>query len=271
MNAVTSINFDSFVFAQGEELKTNSLKIAEAFGKQHKNVLASIDKILTQVSDSFGKLNFQPTEYVQNNNLGIPTSYRMYEVTKDGFMIVVMGFTGEKAMQIKEAYINAFNVMHAKLFPKTQYALKDQPKLTRKPEPVMTQKIYDCWMGMVEIFGNQLINEYGTLPPDIWMEAIEELTPEQIKCGFEGVKKSRSPFMPRLPVFLAYCHEEDVVTAKQKDMELFDKKKQIALPCESREDILKHIEFYEIRINAFMDLLVGMKRSNEVVKARLIA
>lgn len=151
------------------------------------------------------------------------------------------------------------------------YGLKDQPKITKKPKPELTQKGYDCWMSMVEIFGNQLINEYGTLPPTIWMEAIEELTEAQIKCGFEGIKKSRSPFMPRLPVFLAYCHEKDVVSAKDKDMELVDKKKQIAMSCESRAEILKHVEFNQVRINMFEDFLNGMKRSNEAFKGTLAA
>ncbi len=124
--SVQAVDFTSFVFASNDEIKTTSLLVAEKFGKQHKNVLATIDKILTQVSDSFGKLNFKPTEYVQNNNLGIPVSYRMFEMTKDGFMILVMGFTGVPAMAIKENYINAFNFMVEKLRPKPN-ALRDLP------------------------------------------------------------------------------------------------------------------------------------------------
>ncbi len=164
--------------------------------------------------------------------------------------------------------IECFEVLANHFMPKAQA----QAKINfDKPKPVLTQKVYDCWYKMVEIFGNQLLNEYGTDIPEIWMEAIEELTPEQIKCGFEGIKKSRSPFTPRLPVFLAYCHEKDVVSAKHKDMELVDKKKQIVIPCESREDILKHVEFQEMRINGFIDLLNGMKRSTEIIKGALQA
>lgn len=125
--SVQVVDFTSFVFAQGDDIKTTSRIVAEKFGKRHDNVLATIDKILTQVSDIFGKLNFKETEYVQNNNLGIPVSYRMFEMTKDGFMILVMGFTGVPAMAIKETYINAFNFMVEKLRPKP-YALRDLPK-----------------------------------------------------------------------------------------------------------------------------------------------
>ena len=59
-----------FIFAQESELKTTSLKVAEAFGKDHSNVIKAIERTLTQVSDSFGKVNFSVSEYEKENNLG---------------------------------------------------------------------------------------------------------------------------------------------------------------------------------------------------------
>ncbi len=122
-----SLDFTSFVFAQGDEIKTTSLIIAEKFSKQHKHVLRDIEKIMMQVSDIFGKTNFGLSEYEQPNNLGLMTKYKMYELTKDGFIMVVMSYTGAKAFAIKEAYINAFNLMHAKLFPKTKSLTPQTP------------------------------------------------------------------------------------------------------------------------------------------------
>lgn len=116
--SVQAVDFTSFVFASNGDLKTTSLRIAEAFGKTHAHVLRDIEKTITQVSDIFGKTNFGLSEYNQANNLGIMTSYKMYNLTKDGFIMVVMSYTGAKAFAIKEAYINAFNLMHAKLLPK---------------------------------------------------------------------------------------------------------------------------------------------------------
>lgn len=107
-------NFENFIFASNDDLRTNSLNIAKAFEKQHKDVLRVIDRIISQVSDSFGQRNFTPSSYINEQS----KEQRMFELTKDGFMILVMSFTGIPAMQIKEAYINAFNLMHAKLFPK---------------------------------------------------------------------------------------------------------------------------------------------------------
>ena len=46
--------------------------MAEAFGKEHKNVLKDIDRILSQVPEIFGRLNFEPSEYELKNNLGFP-------------------------------------------------------------------------------------------------------------------------------------------------------------------------------------------------------
>ena len=92
-----------------------SLQVAEIFGKQHKNVLRDIEQILSQVPEIFGKLNFEPTEYELKNNLGFPVKHPMCIITKDGFTLLTMGYTGEKAMKFKVAYINRFNEMEAQL------------------------------------------------------------------------------------------------------------------------------------------------------------
>lgn len=95
------------------QVTTTSLKIAEVFGKEHKNVIRDIESL--QVPDSFGKLNFEPTEYEWKNNLGKTVKSKMYNITRDGFVILVMGFTGAAAMQFKIAYLEEFNRMEAEL------------------------------------------------------------------------------------------------------------------------------------------------------------
>ena len=91
----------------------SSLQIAEAFDKQHKNVLRDIEEILTQVPDSFGKLNFELSEYAVTNALGFAVPRPMYRLARDGFMLVTMGYAGHKAMAIKIAYIEEFNRLEA--------------------------------------------------------------------------------------------------------------------------------------------------------------
>ncbi len=94
------------VFHKETVSMTNTLKVAEYFCKQHKNLLRIIKEL--NCSDEFRRLNFKPSYYLNEQNKKQP----MYLMTQDGFTLLVMGFTGKKAMQFKEAYIKQFNSMN---------------------------------------------------------------------------------------------------------------------------------------------------------------
>lgn len=113
MTAQLMIPQDAITF-HGNELRTTSLKVAEAFGKLHKNIIQKIESL--DCSPEFTSANFSAhvQEVAVGNGAKRPS--KVYEMTKDGFMFLVMGFTGKKAAAIKEAYINAFNVMYDHLF-----------------------------------------------------------------------------------------------------------------------------------------------------------
>ena len=87
----------------------SSLDVAETFGREHKNVLRDIREL--ECSDEFRRLNFEQSEYTNKQNHGQP----MYYMTRDGFTILAMGYTGEKAMRFKESYIKQFNAMEKAL------------------------------------------------------------------------------------------------------------------------------------------------------------
>lgn len=90
----------------------NSRDVAEYFGKLHKNVLRDIDNL--DCSENFRALNFELT--IETNIVGATRRHiRTFDMTKDGFAFLVMGFTGAEAGRFKEAYIAAFNEMEAKL------------------------------------------------------------------------------------------------------------------------------------------------------------
>lgn len=97
------------VTLHGDRPITTTLAIAEAFGKQHKNVLQTIQNL--DCSEEFNRLNFKLVEYRDSKGEKRP----MYEVTRDGFIFVGMGFTGAIASAMKEAYIRAFNAMEVRL------------------------------------------------------------------------------------------------------------------------------------------------------------
>lgn len=86
-----------------------SLDIAETFGKRHDNVLKDIREL--NCSEEFRLLNFKESIYFNEQNHKQP----MYYITRDGFTLLAMGYTGEKAMKFKEAYIKQFNAMERTL------------------------------------------------------------------------------------------------------------------------------------------------------------
>lgn len=88
---------------------TNSLLVADGFEKDHKNVLRDIENLTC--SQEFRRLNFALSSYKNSQNKTHP----MYIMTKDGFIFLAMGYTGEKASAFKEKYINAFNKMEQEL------------------------------------------------------------------------------------------------------------------------------------------------------------
>jgi Rha family phage regulatory protein len=87
----------------------NSVDVARHFGKLHKNVLRDIEKLNAACDPSFYQLNFEPIQIEVDLGKGRKRSDRAYNLTRDGFALLAMGFTGEKAIAFKVAYITAFN------------------------------------------------------------------------------------------------------------------------------------------------------------------
>lgn len=90
---------------ESNQVLTNSLLVAEKFGKEHSKVIRDIQNL--SCSDEFRAANFGVSSYISLQNKELP----MYVMTKDGFSFLVMGYTGVKAGMFKEEYIKAFNKM----------------------------------------------------------------------------------------------------------------------------------------------------------------
>ncbi|MEI4612338.1 phage regulatory protein/antirepressor Ant [Bacillus cereus] len=123
-NPLTAVNVKRnhpWVFENNGEVVTDSLTIAEMFGKEHKNVkrdiLETISKLaslqnsveVNELDINFNTLKFEPVEYRDNRN----RIQEKYIVNFDAFMLVTMSYTTQKAMLIKMKYIHAFNQMKA--------------------------------------------------------------------------------------------------------------------------------------------------------------
>lgn len=90
---------------------TDSLTIAKAFGKLHKHVIRDIELELTRCSDNFGRSNFGPSSYKNSQGKSQPK----YNLTRDGFTMIAMGYKTAKGTMFREKFIAAFNAMEARL------------------------------------------------------------------------------------------------------------------------------------------------------------
>ena len=105
MNKEITITYDN----DHHQPVVSSLQVAENFGKQHKHVLEAIEKITAE--NSAVTEMFYETTY----KTGTGRNYKMYLMTRDGFSLLVMGFTGKDALDWKIKYIQAFNAMERQI------------------------------------------------------------------------------------------------------------------------------------------------------------
>ncbi|EEQ4742766.1 transcriptional regulator, partial [Escherichia coli] len=108
MATIPALSHPEITIANGRAV-TSSLAVAEYFRKPHKDVLAKISRL--DCSAEFTERNFSPSEYTDSTGRKLP----MYQITKNGFVFLVMGFTGKKAAAFKEAYIAEFDRMEKEL------------------------------------------------------------------------------------------------------------------------------------------------------------
>ena len=94
-----------------EMITTSSRQVAEMFEKEHKNVIRDIEKLSREIGSNLSLSYFILSDYKDSMN----RNQTEYLLTRDGFSLLAMGFTGEKALKWKLEYIRAFNEMEAEL------------------------------------------------------------------------------------------------------------------------------------------------------------
>ena len=100
---------DIILSTKNGEPVASSRQIAESFGKEHKDTLECIRQILA-AENSATKSMFYETTFENRGK-----QYPMYLMNRDGFSLLVMGFTGKAALEWKLKYIQAFNEMEKQL------------------------------------------------------------------------------------------------------------------------------------------------------------
>lgn len=170
----------NLVKISNNQVTTTSNIIAEVFNKPHKDVLKNIRGL--EIPEDFNRRNFSPVEYVDKKGQTRPC----YEITRDGFTLLAMGFTGKKAMEWKIKYINAFNAMEKALTEKNSQT--DKPVLvaehTRalpsgKKEIVLSEKAKQEIGGIVKAVMQAQFNEVSQ--PTLFAQEKPQTAREELK------------------------------------------------------------------------------------------
>ncbi len=159
---------ETMKFGREERAVCTSLDVAETFGKSHDHVLRDVREL--NCSSEFRRSNFGESSYTNSQNKKQP----MIIMTRDGFTLLVMGYTGDLAMKFKEGYIKQFNAMekeiHGRLIEREKgiavrqsltKALQQSAEDARMHEhaySTYTNCIYKALFGMN---ANQLREKYG--------------------------------------------------------------------------------------------------------------
>lgn len=96
--------FKAMIALTDDDAVTTSNKVASYFSKRHYDVMLDIRKMMKDIPE-FSQRNFSLSNYTNSRG----KNYESFNITKDGFVMLAMGFTGKKAMEWKVKYINAFN------------------------------------------------------------------------------------------------------------------------------------------------------------------
>lgn len=139
---------ENLVFLKNQEALTDSLTVAEKFGKRHDHVLRDIqskyrEEIFRGVSPKLGEPAFFETWYKNEQN---GERYTKYLMNEEGFCLLAMGFTGKKAKEWKKKYIKAFATMKTIISEKSTEAWlesRQKGQLTRKAECDTLKKLVD--------------------------------------------------------------------------------------------------------------------------------
>lgn len=175
---------------------TTSLEVAKFFGKRHDNVLRDVDALLSQLPENSLQHNFEETYQEQETPFGVK-QIRVFILYRDGFMLLVMGYTGKKALSMKLPYIEAFNRMEEELARQKEAArnitqdIVDFPgALSITPSSVADRKPLRALVGTwAQVSGLPFAACWNQLKAAFNLANIKELPQEWIPDAIDWVQK----------------------------------------------------------------------------------
>ena len=126
-----------------------SREVSRYFNKRHDAVLRDIAAITSNCPESFSAHNFVGASYLDEQAKNRP----MYIIHRDGLMLLVMGYTGKKALALKLAYIEAFNRMEAELAKRNRPTLPAAPRFDEAAMLELAAEIREAQQQYYRTFG----------------------------------------------------------------------------------------------------------------------
>ncbi|WP_226000943.1 Rha family transcriptional regulator [Paenibacillus sp. BJ-4] len=151
------------VFIENGQTVTDSLTVAEVFGKRHSDVLRSIANL--ECSEEFNERNFASVDYIDGKGETRPK----FIITENGFSFLAMGYTGKEAARFKEMYITEFNRM------KETLNAPQVPVLTERQAIIQSLKLTAEMAEEVEVV-KATTAEHGTKLVEIEQKLDKQIT-----------------------------------------------------------------------------------------------
>ena len=224
---LTSEHFSPSVSLHSGRPATTSLEVAKFFNKRHDAVLRDIRRIYVETPDNFRAHNFVETFRTvpgPNNSERQEIYFILY---RDGFMLLVMGYTGKKALAMKLAYIEAFNRMEEELARQKEAARNitqdivgfpgATSPISKRTDPERKQltAIINTWVGMAPI---HYASARAQVNAHFGVTGVDKLTVEQVKEAIRWVQAK----IDALPPQGAQIRKQAALPTKDKYTEFLD-------------------------------------------------
>lgn len=244
---------------------TTSINVAEVFNKRHGDVLRGIKDLIANTPELFSQRNFASAEYIDEQ--GKPRT--MYRLTRDGLVLLVMGYTGKRAIEFKLAYIEAFNRMEAAL----REGVKEQPAIGYTTSTTESRKGLNaviaawskqsgmsyahCWRQLNAAFNLDSITQL----PEKWVPDAVAWVQARIDSTTENrAALPAAPRLPRIPENMDKIYKSDLQLLE----EIMDKLDALA----NRSNFITTPTSYDTKTQARAEV---QQCINDVVRGSLYA
>ena len=214
------------VYLNNNEAVCDSLLVAEKFEKRHADVIRAIENLKKNDSTQNCVQCFKSTFYKDDTG----KQNKMYQMNRDGFTFLVMGFTGKKANEWKWNYINAFNTMESILREKSTslwLETRQQGKLTRNSETDTIKQLVEYAKSQGSEHADKLYMTYSKLANKmVGIKKRDEATVAQLNN------------LSLIENIILNCIQNGIIAEKNY--------KAIYQDCKRRLEMLKDIAYLEV-------------------------